>query len=173
MNRIMKDKVTGLIALLFGLIMIWYIIPNWVVMKTAKLNHTFPDTFPKFASYALIILGAVLLLKAFYEEWHEKKQGTAQEKTEKAVKDHEKKSFKEATTRFLNSEAYCVVVTAISILLFDFLLPRVGYIWTGCICSILLLVAFRSKKWYHYLIVIAFTFFLYFLFSKVLLVKMP
>ena len=106
-------------------------------------------------------------------KWHEKKQGTAQEKTEKAVKDHEKKSFKEATTRFLNSEAYCGVVTAISILLFDFLLPRVGYIWTGCICSILLLVAFRSKKWYHYLIVIAFTFFLSFLFSKVLLVKMP
>jgi len=171
MNKITKDKITGLASLIFGLSMLWYFIPNWVVMKTAKINnHTFPDTFPKIASYMLVILGVVLLIQAFYNEAKEKRSGTAAAETKEKA---EKLPFREAFRRFRSSEAYCVIVTALAVLLFNFLLSRVGYIWTGCICSVLLLIAFRSKKWYHYVIVIAFTFFLYFLFSRILLVKMP
>ena len=170
MNKYTKDKITGVGTLLFGLTMLWYIIPNWVVMKTANLNHTSPDTFPRFASWVLVLLGAFLLGQAFYNERLQKHgDGTEQE----AATKKDERTFGEKFKAFISSDTYCVLMTAFTILLFDFLLTRIGYIKTGCICSVLLLVAFRSKKWYHYVIVIAFTFFLYYLFSKVLLVKMP
>ena len=68
MKNITKDKITGLAALLFGLSLLWYFIPNWVVMNSAALNHTSPDTFPKFVAIALVLLGAFLLAQAFYRE---------------------------------------------------------------------------------------------------------
>lgn len=171
MKNTTKNKITGLAALLFGLAMLLYFIPNWVVMNTANLNHTSPNTFPLFTSIALVLLGAFLLAQTFYREHQNKLLHISEEVAakEKPVS----VSSREKLENFLSSETYCVLVTALAILLFDILFARVGYILTGCICSVLLLVAFRSKKWYHYVIVIAFTFALYFLFSTVLLVRMP
>ena len=164
MNKITKDKITGFTAIIFGVIMIVNIIPNWVIMSDT-LNHTSPDTFPKFASYALILLGISLVVQAVMKEHKEKLAGSGA-----AAKEAKPKwTWKE----FSKSDTYCILATAVAVLMFDLLLKPVGYIVTGCVCSIFLLVAFRSKKWYHYAIVIAFTFLLYFVFGKVLLVKMP
>ena len=172
MKKTTKDKITGLTALLFGLSLLWYFIPNWVVMNSAALNHTSPDTFPRFVAIALVLLGAFLLVQAFYRE-HQNRLANIYEEAENANTGKRTAMTREKLKEFMSGETYCVLVTAFAILLFDFLLTRVGYIVTGCVCSLLLLIAFRSKKWYHYVIAIAFTFLLYFVFSKVLLVKMP
>lgn len=172
MKNITKDKITGSAALLFGLSLLWYFIPNWVVMNSAALNHTSPDTFPKFVAIALVLLGAFLLAQAFYRE-HQNRLANISEEAESENTGEKPALTRKKLKEFMLSETYCVVVTALAILLFDFLFTRVGYIVTGCVCSLLLLVAFRSKKWYHYVIAIAFTVLLYFVFSKILLVKMP
>lgn len=164
MKKNTKDKIAGLASVLLGVILIVNIIPNWIIMTDA-MNHTSPDTFPKFASYGLIILGLCLLIQAFMRD--RKEQQPAKEKTEKTAK--EKFNWKS----FVKSDTYCALVTAVAIILFALLLKPIGYVLTGCICSVFLLVAFRSKKWYHYVIVIAFTLLLYFVFSKVLMVKVP
>ena len=172
MKKTTKDKITGLLALLFGLSLLWYFIPHWVVMNSAALNHTSPDTFPKFIAVALVLLGAFLLAQSFYREY-QNRLANIDENAEDRNRETESTEILCRLKTLLSSETYCVLATAAAILLFDFLLTRIGYIPTGCICSLFLLAAFRSKKWYHYVIVIAFTFVLYFVFSKVLLVKMP
>ena len=166
MSKIPKDKITGIASILFGLSLLIYFIPYWVV-TTDQLNHTNPDTFPKFIAVALIVLGAVLLIQAFMTQHRERKDNSAQ--GDVSAKSSSSFSWK----TFVRSDTYCILATALTILLFDILLGRVGYLWTGCICSVFLLAAFRSKKWYHYVIVIAFTFLLYYIFAEILLVKMP
>jgi len=171
MGKRQQDKVTGFGAALFGIAMIFLIIPNWVVTSDA-LNLTSPDTFPKFASWMLVILGAALLLKTYIEEHSDKKNAkTAQESNLASGSKPPKEAFN--LQKALKSEGFCVIATFLVIALFGLLLEPLGYLLSSMLCCTLLLIAYQCRKWYYYATVILFTLALHYIFGTLLHVRIP
>ena len=166
MKKTSKDLLTGIVTTLFGIALLVYLIPTWVVSLTIS-KYTNPNSFPIFISWVLILLGISLVISTLMKKRALKHSG--QDMIEETKVTSKCKSAKE----FFNGESYSAIVTVLTVILYEFLLSRIGFIATGCICSVLLLVAFKSKKWYHYVIVIAFTFVLNFVFGTILNVNVP
>ncbi len=166
MSKHRQDKITGFGALIFGLVMLKGIIPHYVVTSD-RLNLTSPDTFPNFASWGLIILGLALLIKTYLEEYQSRDR-TQPERREKTAG-----QGRRSWDTFLNSHSYYVIATFLDVLLFAFLLDKIGYLISSLICCCGLLAAYRTKKWYYYVTVIGFTLVLYYVFRVLLHVKMP
>ena len=168
MSKQVQDKITGFGALGIGLLMLRWVIPRWVV-TTDTFNLTSPDTFPRFASWMLVILGAVLLIKT-YVEGYALQKGTAfarREQTDVQAKPAAPQK------KFWETPAFCVAATFFDALLFGFLLEKAGYVIASLVCCVLLLAAYRVRKWYYYFTVIAFTLVLFYVFSVLLRVTMP
>lgn len=170
MGKTQQNKITGFGAIIFGLVMIFFMIPNWVVTSDT-LNLTSPDTFPRFAAGMLIILGVALLLKTYIEEHAYKRKIADQEPVVISKVRQPRKTFN--LQQFLKSESFCVVATFLVIALFSLLLEPIGYLASSFLCCTLLLIAYRCKKWYYYVTTILFTVFLYYVFGIVLHVRIP
>jgi putative tricarboxylic transport membrane protein len=154
-----KDCLTGIGSITLGLLMLFLIIPRWVVTSDS-LNLTSPDTFPNFAAWMLVVLGALLLIKTRLE-----RRAVGEEAGKKEIPAEKEKAW--------DGPGFYTAVTFLDIALFGFLLDKAGYWLSSIVCGILLLILYRSKKWYYYAVVVGFTFLLYYVFGVLLRVKMP
>ncbi len=104
-----SDVISGTLIALFGVLMVWVIIPQWV---PSSRNDIGPAFFPTVLSYGLIILGAGLCLS---EVCRYKKAGPAVEQA-----GFTKATFLTLIVASALTVAYCYSMTAVGYLATSF-----------------------------------------------------
>ena len=154
MSDYKKNLVSSLIFLVLGITLIIFI-PITIPLSEATVIG--PRAFPYFIATAMIVLSAVLLISTLLQRG---KQGLREEKTE------------EKEPRYRQDELRALALIGIT-LLYIFLFDKIGYFLSTFLSSTLVLLLFRVKKVWYYLIVYAVGAGVYFAFTKLLFVTLP
>lgn len=154
MSDYKKNLVSSLIFLVLGIALMVFI-PITIPLSEATVIG--PRAFPYFIAAAMILLSAVLLISTLLKRG---KQGLREEKTE----------GKEP--QYLQNELRALALIGIT-LLYIILFDKIGYFFSTLLASTLMLLLFRVKKIWYYLIVYAVGAGVYFAFTKLLFVTLP
>lgn len=145
-----RDFFCGIFFFTFGLFM-WLTIP-FSIPQIDLFTQMGPRFFPTFFSIVMTLLGFILALQSFLKKDSWKKEATA-----KALE--------------LKREIP-VFVTFIIMAVSCFLFSRFQYLISMSIAVTVILLFFKTKKWYHYFILYVFIILFYFIFTRFMFVPL-
>lgn len=155
MKKIVRDMILNIVFIVFG-IGIAVMIPSQVPQTATNLTMG-PGFFPTFAAALMILVNGLSLVLNYTRYAKDKAKGIKEEVVQKTAS---------------NDQIRVLIVLAI-IAVYIFFMPIIGYIISTLLVVNILLVILKVRKWYHYVLVSAFTLVIYYVFHNILYVMLP
>lgn len=155
MKKIVRDMILNIVFIVFG-IGIAVMIPSQVPQTATNLAMG-PGFFPTFAAALMILVNGLSLVMNYMHYAKDKAKGVKEELVQKTAS---------------NDQIRVLIVLAI-IAVYIFFMPIIGYIISTLLVVNILLFILKVRKWYHYVLVSAFTLVIYYVFHNILYVMLP
>lgn len=155
MKKIVRDMILNIVFIVFG-IGIAVMIPSQVPQTATDLTMG-PNFFPTFAAGLMILVNGISLVLNYVQYTKDKAKGGKEEFVQKTAS---------------NDQLRVITVLAI-IAVYVFIMPIIGYIISTLLVVNVLLLILKVRKWYHYILVSAFTLVIYYVFNNILYVMLP
>ena len=155
MDKHVTDVAGGALFLVFGIVLLLYIIPTHVVQED-PLYALGPETFPNIIAWAMIILGGILCASGAMSL---RKSGAAGEGSAPGMPG-------------LRREMWAVVSFGI-MALYAWLLTVMPFLAATPLAACLMLAVLRVRKWYFYVTVCLFSGLIHTLFARFMQVQLP
>jgi len=158
--KLNSNRSVGLFFLLLGLF-IFLAVPYQIGIGNTQYG---PRLFPQIVSLIMIFCSLVLLLLDFKsrKNWENIKKG-----------DDQSSNGGDRPTLFKSGEFPKAIIVFAIMTAYIYSIEIIGFFLSSILFGVIMLIFYRTQKWYHYGIVLGLTVLIYLIFTYLLLVQLP